>query len=94
MCCILTLFLFLGPRAALVVWWLFNPARYASAFSNFILPVLGIIFFPFTTLFYLFIWSPFNEITVFGWILLIFGALLDLSSYSGGGYFHRQRLKR
>jgi hypothetical protein len=57
-------------------------------------PVLGIIFFPFTTLFYLFIWSSFHGITGFGWVLIIIGILLDISSYSGGGYFNRQRFTK
>jgi hypothetical protein len=94
MCCILTLLLLLGPRAALIIWWLANPSRFSAAFNNMILPILGIIFFPFTTLFYLFIFSPFHGVSGLGWVLIIIGILLDVSSYSGGGYYNRHRLAR
>ena len=61
MCCALLVLVFLGPRIFNIFWWIFQPARWQLAFSNFlgggnlwwIWPVLGIIFLPWTTLMYI-----------------------------------------
>ncbi len=58
MCCLFTTLVLIGPRAAIFVWWLINPLRFSFAFNTVILPILGIIFLPWTTLMYLIVWSP------------------------------------
>jgi hypothetical protein len=85
------LFLF-GPRLALLIWWLINPFRFASAFSSFIWPILGVIFLPWTTLMYLIVWSPVTGIYGLDWLFLGLGLLADISSHVGGGWRHRDRI--
>ena len=75
--------LFFGPRAALVIWWLINPSRFSDAFSEWIIPVLGILFLPWTTLTYVIVYSSFNGVNGFEWLFLALGFFADISSYIG-----------
>jgi hypothetical protein len=93
MCCFVTALLLVGPRAGIVVWWLFNPNRFSAAFSSFIWPLLGFVFLPWTTLMYLLIWSPLVGITGFDWVWLGLGFLVDIVWYAGGGFSNRDRLR-
>lgn len=90
MCCLLTVLLFLGPRAGILVWWLLDTARWTLAFDTFIWPLLGFIFLPWTTLMYVLIFP--GGIVGFDWIWLGLGVLADISSYAGGGYGNRGRV--
>ena len=52
MCCVFTSLVLLGPRAAILFWWLFQPARWELAFDSFFWPFVGFLFAPWTTLMY------------------------------------------
>lgn len=92
MCCFITTLFLLGPRAAILVWWFIQPLRFSAAFSNFIWPLLGFIFLPWTTLMYLLVWSPGVGIYGFDWVWLAFALLADIAMHGGGAYGNRQRL--
>jgi len=92
MCCIFTTILFLGPRLGILVWWLVQPVRFAAAFNNFILPLLGFIFLPWTTLMYIGLFP--GGIIGFDWVWMALALLADLGSYSGGAYGNRDRFRR
>lgn len=94
MCCaFLSLFL-LGPRVAGVIWWLFQPIRWAAAFNGlagglwWIWPTLGLAFLPWTTIMYVIV-APGG---VAGWDWLWIGLMLvaDIGSYTGG--YGRKRI--
>jgi len=91
MCCFLTVLLFVGPRGADIVYWLLVPERWNAAFGSIIWPILGIIFFPWTTLVYVVIWSS-RGFGLFEWLLLAAAAVVDIGFYTGGGYFNRDRV--
>ena len=93
MCCMLTTLVLLGPRLAILVWWLIRPAHFALAFGSWIWPILGTIFAPWTTLVYLIVWSPVTGIYGLDWLWLGLGILADISSYAGGGWGNRDRLR-
>ena len=57
MCCLVAVLVFLGPRAAGLIWWLAEPARWGQAFSSDIIGILGLLFLPWTTLAWVFV-SP------------------------------------
>jgi hypothetical protein len=84
--------LLLGPRLAAVVWWLFDMNRWSQTFPNIILPILGIIFLPWTLLAYVFVFP--GGIVGLDWLWIILGVVLDLSSYGGGGWGNRGRFGR
>jgi hypothetical protein len=92
MCCFITSLVLLGPRFATLVWWLINPVRFNLAFSNFILPLLGLIFLPWTTLMYLIVWSPITGVVGFDWVWLGLAVVADVVSYGGGAYGNRERI--
>jgi hypothetical protein len=90
MCCFITSLFLFGPRIAILVWWLVNQARFALAFDNFILPLLGFLFLPWTLIFYLIVFP--GGVNGFDWVWLAIGLLFDISTYSGGGFGNRDRL--
>ena len=89
MCCFFLILVFLGPRIAGPIWWLLQPLRWESAFSNFaggnlwwIWPVLGIVFLPWTTIMYVIV-AP-GGVTGFDWLWIGLMLVADIASYSGG----------
>ena len=93
MCCFFTALVLLGPRLGFLIWWLLRPLYMAQAFGNWILPLLGVIFLPWTTLIYAIFWTPVVGLTGFEWVLLVFAFFVDLGSYGGGFYGNRDRFK-
>ena len=81
MYCTLTALLFVGPRLAILVWYLFTPAYVNSAFDSFIWGFLGFLFLPWTTLMYIAIYP--GGIIGFDWILLGLGIFADMAHYFG-----------
>ncbi len=91
MCCFFTALVLFGPRLAILIWWLINPARWAAAFTgSFIWPLLGFLFLPWTTIMYVIVFP--GGVVGFDWIWLGLGLLADISSYAGGGYGNRDRI--
>ena len=89
MCCFFTALVLIGPRAAILVWWLISTARWQAAFDNFFWAFLGFIFAPWTTLAWVAVWSP-TGLTGFDWIILGLGIFADIASYSGGLFGNRR----
>ncbi len=99
MCCFTTIFLVLGSRIAILIWWLSDPQRFNLAFQNWVQPVLllpawvwtliGAIFLPWTTLAYVFV-AP-GGVVGYEWIVILIGLLIDGASH-GGSYRHRHRI--
>jgi hypothetical protein len=87
MCCILTALVLLGPRFAILVWWLINPLRFNAAFTNWILPLLMALFLPWTMIMYLIVFP--GGIVGFDWIWMGLGLLADIAWYAGGGFRRR-----
>jgi len=57
MCLIYAVFVFVGPRAGLALWWLVDQARFNVVYNNFFLPLLGFIFLPVTTIVWTIVWQ-------------------------------------
>lgn len=91
MCCLFTTLVLVGPRAAIVVWGLAQPARWELAFSTFVWPLLGFVFLPWTTLMYVGV-AP-GGVTGFDWLWMVIAVIVDLASYSGSVYGNRDRIK-
>ena len=91
MCCFITALLLFGPRLAVLVWWLVEPARFNAAVNGFLIPCLGFLFLPWTLLAYLVAWQA-GGIQGFGWVVVGLGLLADIATYSGGGYGNRNRI--
>src|SRR5215216_2672790 len=89
--CLFALFGGLFPRLALLVLWIARPALVDAAFNTFILPLLGIIFLPFTTLIYVIVYVPGVGLTGWGFIWVIIALLLDISHW-GASYTQRDQI--
>ena len=82
MCCLALLAGFIGPRIAALVWWILDPTRWDLAFSSWLLPVLGIIFLPWTTLAYVLMWSAVGGVEGLEWLIVGLGLAVDIATYS------------
>jgi len=78
-----------GPRLAILVWWLIQPARWEAAFSSFFWPLLGFIFAPWTTMMWVAV-AP-TGVRGFDWVVLGLGVFADIASYSASAYGNRER---
>jgi hypothetical protein len=93
MCCLVLTAGFIGPRIALLFWWLFGD-RVDRAFDSFAWPLLGLIFLPWTTLAYLLVWSPVGGVEGGEWIVVALGFLADVLTYSGRAATSRYQASR
>ena len=81
-CCLALLAGFLGPRIAFALLWIFDTSRIDAAFSSWVWPLLGLLFFPWTILLYTLAWGPVNGVHGAGWIAVVIGVFLDIATYS------------
>jgi hypothetical protein len=92
--CLLALMAAFFPRIGFLVLWLARPALVSAAFgSSFLLPVVGIIFLPFTTLFYVLLYHPGIGLYGWDWVWLGLAVLLDISHWFGS-FTQRQYAQR
>ena len=87
--CLFLLLILLGPRSVIVIWWLVQPLRWDAAFDSFLLPFLGFLFLPWTTLMYVIV-AP-GGVTGPDVLWMGLAVLADVASYAGGGVYGRQR---
>ena len=87
--CLLFSIAFLGPRMGILIYWLGWPARWESAFDSFLVPFIGFLFAPWTTLAYLLV-AP-SGVNGFDYVILALAFLADASSLFGGGDQYRRR---
>lgn len=90
MCCFFTTLLLLGPRFAILIWWLIRPVLFNTMFATWIWPLLGLIFLPWTLLMYLIVGG--GGVIGFDWVWLGLAFIADIASYSGGAYGNRDRM--
>lgn len=93
MCCLLLVAGFIGPRFAVVIWWIFGD-KVDAAFSTWVWPALGVLFLPWTTLAYVIVWGPVHGVSGAGWLLVAIGIALDLVTYAGRAASDRYRASR
>ena len=72
---------------------LVSTALVSRAFhGGWLLPLLGIIFLPLTTLVYVLVYYISNGVTGWGWPWVVLAFLLDLGTHGSGAYANRNRL--
>lgn len=89
MCCLFSSLVLLGPRFAILVWWIIDQARWNVAFDGFFVPFIGWLMLPWTTMMYVLVFP--GGITGFDWIIMGLGILFDFASWTGGGVTGRRR---
>ena len=76
--CLIATILFLGPRAGIIVYWLGWPTAWDRAFDTFIVPLIGFIAFPWTTLMYV-LAAP-DGVAGWDYLLIALAIAIDLAS--------------
>jgi hypothetical protein len=87
------LFVALGaffPRIAVLIVWLARPAVVDAAFGTFILPLLGLIFLPFTTLIYLILFTPGVGLSGWDWLWIALAVVIDVGNLGANSYSARK----
>ena len=87
--CLLALGAMLSPRLAILFVWLFTD-RMGIAFERFWMGFLGFLFLPWTTLAWALAYQPHTGVTGFGWFVVIFAFVVDLSSYGAASQSRRR----
>jgi hypothetical protein len=87
--CLLTLVILAFPRVALVLLWLFS--NYLDrAYHGLLIPLLGFIFLPITTIAYAWMMNSHLPIQGVNLVILIVAVLLDVGSHGGGARYYRR----
>jgi hypothetical protein len=85
-------FVALFARLALLVVWIVTPLVNRAFHGGWLLPLLGILFLPITTLAYVLVYDISGSVTGWGWLWVVLALLLDLGTHSSGAYTNRHRL--
>lgn len=80
--CLLLVLALIAPRVCLVLLWLFTEFI-DRAFDSLLLPLLGLVFLPFTTIAYALAMNQRGEISGIYLIILVIAALSDLGAIGG-----------
>jgi len=88
--CLLVILVLIFPRIALVLLFLFS--RYLEhAYHGLILPFIGFLFLPLTTLTYAWMVNTGRPTEGINLLILIVAVVIDLGGLSGGEYHRRRR---
>jgi hypothetical protein len=79
-------------RITLLMLWFARPVMMNSAFGSFIIPCLGFLFVPFTTLVYVFLIQGVGKIQGLDWVWLILAFIMDIASIGAAGAANRNRI--
>jgi hypothetical protein len=83
MCCVLALLAFLGPRLVIFLMWLVT--NYLSrAFDGLLLPLLGFLLLPWTTIAWAIAQNEFGGTSGIGLLVIVIGLLADIGVLGGG----------
>jgi hypothetical protein len=88
--CLLLIIFLAFPRIALVLLFLFS--NYLQrAYHGLLLPLLGFLFLPLTTLAYAWMMNTRQPIAGINLLILIIAVVIDLGGLSGGEHHRRRR---
>lgn len=89
--CLIALAALLSPRFALFLTWLFTDRIPAAFDDRWLFPVLGFVLLPWTTLAWAVAWAPLpiDGIRGFGWVIVAFAFVVDVSTYAGSASARR-----
>lgn len=88
--CLIALLAAFAPRVTLVILWIFTDLV-DRAYSGFLIPLLGLLVLPYTTLFYVLAYAPVAGVDGWGWFFVGIGFLFDVGNWAAGGRSGRRR---
>ncbi len=89
MCCMFASLVLIGPRFAILLWWLIDQTRWEAAFEGFWVAFVGFFIAPWTTMMYVAVFP--GGVSGFDWIILGMGVLADVASWTSGGMGAQRR---
>jgi hypothetical protein len=90
--CLLALTTGVIPRFLVAVIWLVRPAAWDAAFGGPLVPILGVIFLPFTTLMYVTLYSVGQGLSGVDIVALVIAFAADLFGIGASGYGNRDKV--
>ena len=88
--CLLIVLLVAFPRIALVVVFFFS-TYLQRAYHGVLLPILGFVFLPLTTLVYAWLVNSNLPVTGVNLVILIIAVMIDIGGWGGEEYHRRRR---
>jgi hypothetical protein len=79
--CLLAMGIAVAPRVVLVLAWIFSERWHIVWGDAWLVPLLGIIFLPFTTVMYMLVWTV-GGIEGWDWLWIGLGLFIDLTHYA------------
>lgn len=72
------------PRITILLLWLFTDQVQRAFNGEWILPLLGVILLPYTTLSYILLHWWLGGVTGFSWFLVALAFIIDIGAWAGG----------
>jgi hypothetical protein len=88
--CLLVLLILAFPRIVLLCMWFFTHML-ERAYTGLLIPLLGFLFLPITTIVYAWMINDHRPIDGINLVILIVAVLLDAGSHGGGHNYYRNR---
>ena len=88
--CLLAFGVAVAPRFFLILAWIFSDRWSVVWGGDFLMPLLGIIFLPFTTLMYVICWTPGVGLTGWDWFWVGLAVFLDIAHWGHTGWQNRK----
>jgi hypothetical protein len=88
--CLVVLASAISPRLGIFVLWAFTD-RMNIAFDSFWWALIGFVFLPWTTVAWALVYAPVRGVTGFGWVIVVFAFIVDMSTHFGSGKARRER---
>jgi hypothetical protein len=79
-------------RIMLLMFWVSRPVAWNAAFSTMILPCLGFLVLPVTTMMYVWLIQGIGAIQGVDWLWLVLAVIVDLASIASAGAANRDRI--
>ena len=81
--CFLLLLALISPRLALILTWLFSDVL-SRAFDSWIVPLIGFLILPWTTLAFAWMWDSGHHVRGLEWFLVGVAFVIDFGALVGG----------
>jgi hypothetical protein len=88
--CLMIFLILLFPRVILFLMWLFSNTL-DRAYHGLVIPLLGFIFLPITTIVYAWLVTSGLPLEGFNLVILVIAVLLDAGSHGGRANYYRGR---
>lgn len=79
--CLLAFSIAVAPRLVLILAWIFSDRWDLVWRGDVIVPLLGILFLPFTTIMYMLTWTFTSGVEGIDWMWILLGLLLDITKW-------------